>query len=80
MSERNTIFISKATPEDDDFVLWLAPKLEAAGYTVFADILELRPGERWRNSVTTTLQDKSIKMPPMLHRYRIEQDRCSGRN
>ena len=62
MSERNTIFISKATPEDDDFVLWLAPKLEAAGYTVFADILELRPGERWRNSVTTTLQDKAIKM------------------
>jgi type I restriction enzyme S subunit len=35
---RSVVFISKATPEDDDFVLWLAPRLEAAGYIVFADI------------------------------------------
>jgi len=35
---RGILFISKATPEDDEFVLWLAPRLEAAGYTVFADI------------------------------------------
>jgi len=27
--KRDTIFISKATPGDDDFALWLAPKLEA---------------------------------------------------
>ena len=38
---RETIFISKATPEDDEFVLWLAPRLEAAGYKMFADILSL---------------------------------------
>ena len=31
---RNVIFISKATPEDDEFVLWIAPRLEAAGYKV----------------------------------------------
>jgi hypothetical protein len=28
---RDVVFISKATPGDDDFVLWLAPRLEAAG-------------------------------------------------
>ena len=61
-AKRTTIFISKATPEDDEFVLWLAPKLEAAGYTVFADILTLEPGDRWRKVVTNTLQEKSIKM------------------
>jgi hypothetical protein len=60
--ERETLFISKATPEDDDFVLWLAPRLEAAGYNVFADILSLEPGDRWRKRVTGTLQDQSIKM------------------
>jgi MarR family transcriptional regulator, temperature-dependent positive regulator of motility len=27
--ERDVLFISKATPEDDEFVLWLAPRLEA---------------------------------------------------
>ncbi len=44
---RTVVFISKATPVQDEFTLWLAPRLEAAGYTVFADILSLR------NSVET---------------------------
>lgn len=43
-------------------MLWLAPRLEAAGYSVFADILSLEPGDRWRKRVTGTLQDESIKM------------------
>jgi hypothetical protein len=36
--QRDVVFLSKATPGDDEFSLWLAPKLEAAGYKVFADI------------------------------------------
>jgi hypothetical protein len=59
---RNVVFISKATPEDDEFVLWLAPRLEAAGYTVFADILSLEGGDRWRREITGTLQNKTVKM------------------
>jgi hypothetical protein len=59
---RDIVFISKATPEDDEFVLWLAPRLEAAGYTVFADILTLEPGDRWRREITDTLQNKAVKM------------------
>lgn len=62
MSDRKIVFISKATPEDDEFVLWLAPKLEAAGYTVFADILSLKAGDRWRKEVTASLRDNAIKM------------------
>lgn len=56
------MFISKATPEDDDFVLWLAPRLEAAGYTVFADIITLEPGDRWRKEITATLQNNAVKI------------------
>lgn len=59
---RRTIFISKATPEDDEFVCWLAPKLEGAGYEVFADILTLEPGDRWRRVVTNTLQQQAVKL------------------
>jgi hypothetical protein len=59
---REIVFISKATPEDDEFVLWLAPRLEAAGYTVFADILTLEPGDRWRRQITETLQNRAVKM------------------
>lgn len=59
---REVVFISKATPGDDEFVLWLAPRLEAAGYKVFADILTLEPGDRWRKKITNTLQENSMKM------------------
>ncbi len=59
---RDIIFISKATPGDDEFVLWLAPRLEAVGYKVFADILTLEPGGRWRKNITSTLQSNAIKM------------------
>ncbi|MBL8705972.1 MAG: toll/interleukin-1 receptor domain-containing protein [Rhodospirillales bacterium] len=59
---RDVVFISKGTPDDDDFVLWLAPKLEAQGYKVFADILSLEPGDRWRREITSTLQARAAKM------------------
>lgn len=62
MVKRETVFISKATPGDDEFVLWLAPRLEAAGYTVFADIICLEAGDRWRKEITGNLQKKAIKM------------------
>jgi hypothetical protein len=61
-TERRVVFISKGTPNDDQFVLWLAPRLEAHGYTVFADILTLKAGDRCRKEITNTLQDKAVKM------------------
>jgi hypothetical protein len=61
-SPRNIVFISKATPGDDEFALWLAPRLEAAGYTVYADIIRLEPGVRWRQELTNTLQSRAVKM------------------
>lgn len=57
-----TVFLSKATPGDDEFAPWLAPKLEASGYKVFTDIRTLEPGDRWRNVITSTLQNQACKM------------------
>lgn len=59
---RDIVFISKATPEDNEFALWLAPKLEAVGYNVFADIINLQGGDRWRNEITDKLQNKTAKV------------------
>jgi hypothetical protein len=61
-SARSVLFISKATPGDDEFALWLAPRLEAAGYEVFADIVTLQAGTRWRKEITGTLQNRAVKM------------------
>jgi len=62
IEQRDVIFISKATPGDDEFTLWLAPRLEAAGYKVFSDIVTLDPGGRWRKDITNTLQNNAVKM------------------
>lgn len=59
---RTKLFISKATPGDDAFALWLATRLEAHGYEVFADILDLDAGDGWRRKITANLQDRAIKM------------------
>jgi len=59
---RDTLFISKATPLDNEFALWLAPRLEAAGYKVFCDVVTLTAGDRWRTEITSNLQERAIKM------------------
>lgn len=73
-SQRTVLFISKATPGDDEFALWLAPRLEAAGYEVFADILSLTGGTRWRKEITSTLQDRAIKMLLCCSDETLERD------
>jgi TIR domain len=59
---RDTIFLIKASPIDDEFALWVAPKLEAEGYRVFADILTLQPGDRWRRQINQALQYRAAKI------------------
>lgn len=75
--KRSLLFISKATPQDDYFVLWLAPRLEAAGYEVFADIKSLQPGDRWRCEITSTLYNRYKDASLLLRRY-AEQGRGAG--
>ncbi|CCV08452.1 conserved hypothetical protein [Mesorhizobium metallidurans STM 2683] len=59
---RDTIFLIKSSPIDNEFTLWLAPKLEAEGYRVFADILMLQPGDRWRWLINQALQCRAAKV------------------
>jgi hypothetical protein len=60
--ERDTVFILKSSPIDDEFALWLAPKLEAEGYRVFADVLTLEPGDRWRREINQALEHRAAKI------------------
>jgi len=71
---RTVLFISKATPGDNEFALWLAPRLEAAGYEVFADILSLDAGTRWRKDVTDALQNRALKMLLCCSDETLERD------
>lgn len=60
--EPDTVFILKSSPTDDEFALWIAPKLEAEGYRVFADILTLEPGDRWRRQINQALEHRAAKV------------------
>jgi hypothetical protein len=61
-SPRDVVFILSSRPHDDEFVLWLGPKLEAHGYTVFADILTLEPGHRWRKEINRALEYRAARV------------------
>jgi hypothetical protein len=59
---REALFISHASPEDNDFTLWLGAKLTALGYLVFADILRLRGGDDWERILEDAIRNKAAKV------------------
>ena len=47
MIDRDTIFISHSTPQDNTFSIWIASRLEMLGYKVWVDKDGLLGGERF---------------------------------
>jgi hypothetical protein len=41
VSERDVVFISNATPNENEFVRWLGSRLTGHGYKIWADIFDL---------------------------------------
>lgn len=58
---RDTIFISHATPADNEFSIWLASKLEMLGYKTWIDKEGLLGGERFWATIQKAI-DNSIKV------------------
>lgn len=58
---RETIFISHATPEDNDFTIWLASRLELLGYKVWIDKNGLLGGEKFWETIDNIIRDEAIK-------------------
>lgn len=58
---KDIIFISHATPEDNKFAIWLASRLENAGYNVWIDKNELIGGEEFWDEIQNILTNKAVK-------------------
>jgi hypothetical protein len=58
---RRTIFVTHATPQDNDFALWLSAKLATAGYKVWVDRNRLRGGDDFWDEIDQVLREQSIK-------------------
>ncbi len=58
---RPLVFISHATPEDNEFTLWLSSRLSLAGYSVWSDVTELLGGEKWWDDIDEAISKHTAK-------------------
>lgn len=63
---RNTIFISHANPEDNDFVIWLSARLVSAGYEVWSDLGKLMGGEEFFDTIEDVIRNSAAKIIAVL--------------
>lgn len=59
---RASIFLSHATPEDNDFTRWLAAKLTIAGYQVWSDLNNLKGGDYFWDKIENAIRNDCIRM------------------
>lgn len=59
MQTRDTIFISHATPEDNEFAIWIASRLQMLGYNVWVDKNGLLGGERFWPTIQKVISTSS---------------------
>ena len=73
MTERQALFISHATPEDNPFTIWLGAKLAAAGYEVWADVFKLKGGDDWQRKLEDGLRNRACKVLLVANQRAVEK-------
>jgi len=68
MATKNKIFISHATPDDNEFARWLSLQLIGLGYEVWCDVLRLKGGEDFWAEIENEIRNSSIKFLYILSR------------
>jgi hypothetical protein len=58
---RETVFVTHAAPEDNEFALWISSKLAMAGYRVWVDRRRLRGGDDFWDEIDRVLRTEAIK-------------------
>lgn len=71
---RNKIFISHASPEDNDFTKWLAIKLIGLGYEVWCDVLFLDKGADFWIRIEKEIRDNSFKFLVVSSSYSNQRE------
>ena len=59
---RTKLFISHATPHDNEFSIWLASRLTLAGYSIWLDRRALLGGEDFWDEIEQTIRHDAIKV------------------
>ncbi len=77
---REAIFISHATPEDNEFVRWLGSRLIGHGYKVWSDVLRLKGGTPFWRGIEEALRQETIKFVYVTSKASIDPNRTGVRN
>lgn len=68
---RDAIFISHATPEDNNFVSWLGSKLELAGYKVWHDLARLKGGDYFWDKIEAAIRNDSFRFVAVVSKVAV---------
>jgi hypothetical protein len=71
---RNMIFLSHATPEDNEFARWLALQLANEGYAVWCDLTKLLGGEDFWKDIQEAIRTRSVRFLFVLSRSSNTKD------
>src|SRR6266852_9274150 len=72
---RDTVMISHANPEDNEFTLWLALQLAREGYRVWTDLTDLLGGESFWSDIEQVIRTRAVKFIYVLSRVSNEANR-----
>jgi hypothetical protein len=71
---RDTILVSHANPEDNEFTLWLALQLANEGFRVWCDLTKLLGGEIFWDDIEGVIRDRVAKVIYVLSRASNSKD------
>ncbi|UUZ71246.1 toll/interleukin-1 receptor domain-containing protein [Polaromonas sp. P1(28)-8] len=67
------IFISHATPQDNDFVRWLGARLELAGYLVWTDLGRLKGGDYFWDKIEKAIREESFRLLAVVSKNSVDK-------
>ena len=71
---RDTLLLSHANPEDNEFTLWLALQLANDGYRVWCDLTKLLGGEVFWDDIEEVIKTRAVKVLYVLSRTSNAKD------
>ncbi len=73
-AERTFVFLSHATPEDNEFTLWLSLQLAGHGYPVWCDLTKLLGGEDFWDDIQKAIANRTAKFLFVLSKDSNKKD------
>lgn len=71
--DKTSIFISHATPQDNDFVRWLSARLELAGYEVWHDLGRLKGGDYFWDKIEKAIREETFRMLAVVSKKSVDK-------